>query len=701
MLLKKLHLNLVIFILLISLLGGFVNALNFVPYGNISMRNNSIINGTNALFFGNVTAGNFLGIYNWSVNADNTSEFISFDGSVFSYTQNNLDLLRFFDGMIIETINVSICADSGCTVDDNNVKLIVQANPVGDLTVDFSSGFLTVDTTPPVEVNLTAGSNTSPQMNFVYILESTGLLTVSTVSFPSLTVEFAPIAEVLVPSVARVIEANVYKLHAWTDHSYTTDDNGHLSHINSWIRQQPATWMSGVTATLTRNATPTPDSLLFSSTSGSILQLHTHTFSAISDGTEIHVVNDNSEAYKKITDLNEINTDSDGDSMSNKHYKLVVWGAVGENTEDNEIFLNLPSCSYSKASLAFADNDRCANFNIPSDFVGVGFLIAAYTIRNSGGGNTFTISNTEDLRGLFPSTDAGGANAFVSEFADNAFKVFDESDATKILMFNLDDLITGTTAIWRVYEGGSLNLSSGNLTVNNIDAITINVSSDFEAGGTLFINSTNKLVGIGTSAPGLKLEVKDTSANTVLRIQDSSNTCSFGVDGSGWASISCSSDEKLKRDITIVPKNTLKNIADWIYNYPLKEFTMKSNGERQIGVIAQDIQLLNPSKVSTIKEFNTYTNQIESYLTVQVPATIDLIIALQLLKEEVELIKLETCNKDDSYKWCGSDLYHCEARPILGEYTCEGFSRYYSLSNGKCLNSVDGNKLCKSGWLEV
>lgn len=431
----------------------------------------------NIFGFDNITIqGNLkAGSYNWTVNDDNTSEYISFDGSVLSYTTNNLEVLRFYDGMLLETINVSICADSACTTDDDNVKLIVQANPVGDLTADFSSGFTIVDTTPAIEVNLTAGSNTSPQMNFIYILESTGLLTVSTSGFPN--AEFAPIAEVLVPSVARVVDANVYKLHAWTDHAHA-DNEGHLSHLNSWIRSQPATWQSGVTSTLTRNATPTPDSLLFSSTSGTILQLHEHIFSAISAGQEIHVINDDSEAYKKITDLNEITTDSDGDSLTNKHYKLTLWGAVGENAEDNEIFLNLPSCSYTKAALAFADNDRCANSNIPSDYTGVGFLIVAYTISNSGGGNVLTIANTEILLGLFPSSSPGGSNAFVSEFADNTFTIFDEGDATKELTFNLDDMNTGTGVI-KIYEDNSINLSNGNITVNIITASESRANSNW------------------------------------------------------------------------------------------------------------------------------------------------------------------------------------------------------------------------------
>jgi hypothetical protein len=42
------------------------------------------------------------------------------------------------------------------------------------------------------------------------------------------------------------------------------------------------------------------------------------------------------------------------------------------------------------------------------------------------------------------------------------------------------------------------------------------------------------------------------------------------------------------------------------------------------------------------------------------------------------------------------DVYFCEARLLA--MSCEGVSKYYGLVNGKCLNAVVGNKVCRSGW---
>lgn len=44
--------------------------------------------------------------------------------------------------------------------------------------------------------------------------------------------------------------------------------------------------------------------------------------------------------------------------------------------------------------------------------------------------------------------------------------------------------------------------------------------------------------------------------------------------------------------------------------------------------------------------------------------------------------------------------YYCESRTELGIVDCDGFSKYIS-ENGKCLNAVTGNKICREGWSSV
>ena len=44
-------------------------------------------------------------------------------------------------------------------------------------------------------------------------------------------------------------------------------------------------------------------------------------------------------------------------------------------------------------------------------------------------------------------------------------------------------------------------------------------------------------------------------------------------------------------------------------------------------------------------------------------------------------------------------MYFCEDNNKA--MVCDSLSKYYSLPNGKCINKNIGNKLCKTGWLEI
>lgn len=43
--------------------------------------------------------------------------------------------------------------------------------------------------------------------------------------------------------------------------------------------------------------------------------------------------------------------------------------------------------------------------------------------------------------------------------------------------------------------------------------------------------------------------------------------------------------------------------------------------------------------------------------------------------------------------------YFCKDKQIT--YHCDSLSKYYSLPNGKCINNILANKLCRSGWVEI
>lgn len=270
----------------------------------------------------------------------------------------------------------------------------------GDIRFFFSSGVLTLDSDPtPVTIALTAGDDDDPQINYVYILESTGVLTVSTSSFP--TAEHSRLAQVLCQSAASLQTDGAYKMHAWTDHAESS-----VAHIGFWLRNQPATWISGAALT------PTVGAATFdlAVSAGNLLQMHEHDYPAFdtSSGSEVMVVNDFTTAYKRVGNMVSQITDANNASMSGKYYNLVVWGVVSQDSGDCQLMVNLPTDSYNTSARAVLDADSTTVYDIPSAFTGTGFLIARLVVRHQVGGNTYTIEAQLDLRGKSPSISAGG-----------------------------------------------------------------------------------------------------------------------------------------------------------------------------------------------------------------------------------------------------------------------------------------------------
>ena len=290
------------------------------------------------------------------------------------------------------------------TSNGSTITLSMEKSGTGDVRFWFSSGTTTVDCTPTAAtITLTEGTDTTPQLNYIYILESTGVLTKSISDWPS--AEHAPVATVMCQTAASLATDGAYKVHAWTDHT-SSAYTGHLGHLNYWIRTQPATWREGTLATV--NAGASTFDLAVSS--GTVLQLHNHAFPTFdtATGSEVMVINDSVTPYVRSGDLTGITLDANGASLNNKYFNVVIWGVVSEDSEDCQIMVNLPTGSYTGSASAQTDVSGTAVYTIPVDYAGVGFLIARLTMRLQSGTNYTEELNTS-LRGLFPTTGAGGS----------------------------------------------------------------------------------------------------------------------------------------------------------------------------------------------------------------------------------------------------------------------------------------------------
>jgi hypothetical protein len=310
---------------------------------------------------------------------------------------------QLFNGAVVETIDITITESGG------TVSLELQKSGGGDLSFIFEAVTYILDCTPADTVALTAGTDTAPTLNYVYVTEAAGVLTLTknTTGWP--TTSHAPVATVLVQSAASVATDGAYKVHAWTDHISKATENGHLSHINRKLRALHAAWIDGVTPADLSVSDP---NAYLSTTAGNVFQLHPHAMPAwdMSGGEPLFVVNDPTTAFLRVTSFASVTQDADGTTITtNKFVNVVLWGVVSEKSGDCQFYLNLPHGLYNIEAQAQGDDGATSVYTIPGDFVGTGFLVARYTLKKTATG--WIQSQKESLLGQIPSSSVGGSGA--------------------------------------------------------------------------------------------------------------------------------------------------------------------------------------------------------------------------------------------------------------------------------------------------
>ena len=135
--------------------------------------------------------------------------------------------------------------DALVTSDGSTITMSIEQSGGGDLTMQFSDGDTMLDCTPACTIALTAGSDSSPQPNYIYIPQSTKVLTKSTTTFPTST-EHIKVGYFLVGSEAYVQADGAYINQNWNDHLAGTDSQGHLLHIAERSRRDTAYYFSGI-----------------------------------------------------------------------------------------------------------------------------------------------------------------------------------------------------------------------------------------------------------------------------------------------------------------------------------------------------------------------------------------------------------------------------------------------------------------------
>jgi hypothetical protein len=381
---------------------------------------------------------------------------VNFTGTI-DDTFNN-----FWNGTIRESFDVFTTV-TGSTIELN----LASSNGEPDLTMIFSDGFATLTATPPATVVLTAGTNSVPQMNYVYIPQDTKLLTVSLTGFTE--TEHIAIAKLYIQTAVKTADEGPLILQSLNDHiQNTTSNQGHLSHISKRLRQESAKWNLGVSAT----NDVTSESNLISTTSGSVYQLHKHYFPAfdMSTGSHVHITNDFITPFKEVFNLSGETVDSLGNSMDGSAFSFVLWGSISDEG-NSRLFINLPNGTYNKNApdLAVQDAQSKSNYSIPVEFNGSGFLIARFTyVLNTG--NLWSLYNSEDLRGNVPGSSGGsGGSELPVDVTTGHLLVADGAKWNSVLMAGDASIGADGTVIVNAGSSDSIFLTGK---VNEVGGIT-------------------------------------------------------------------------------------------------------------------------------------------------------------------------------------------------------------------------------------
>jgi hypothetical protein len=366
--------------------------------------------------------------------------------------------LDFFNGTFVETLDADISEAGGV------VTLSLQQEGTGDLTMRFSDGFSILDCTPAATIALTVGSDTSPQANYIYVLQSTKVLTKSTSQWPA--TEHIKVAYYLIPSATFVSSNGPYIQQQWNDHRMGADNMGHMAHTAERERLTGARYFDGIDPNGTTSyLTIVGATVDYKATSGVVFQLHRHASAAVdtSAGDVVLVVNWNGDAFHDITNLYDIVADSGGNTISNnKWFNLVIWGVANKSGTYEPVMINLPSGFYNTQASAEQDISAFDNFDLPREFdleSSTAFLIARLTIQKRA--NTWTFGSAVDLRRGDLLGARGGASSPETEFPDNTFSVFNVLDDTKRFVFDASSISTATTRTLTVPDAsGTIALTS-------------------------------------------------------------------------------------------------------------------------------------------------------------------------------------------------------------------------------------------------
>ncbi len=385
------------------------------------------------------------------------------------------------DGMAEDRQDIFLTTDSG------NVFFEMEKIGGGDVEYIFDESEFDLDCTTGAgaggraQVQLTEGTSTTISRNFIFVSLVGGVATLqASTSLPS--AEFAWVALVGILTDTEVDADGALVIQRFSEtlkHDESTGfDRGALSYQREKLRWLGASYINdgGIAQTLTITVQgASSDNVVLTTALGKVFQLHRQDWPAYDISTDgIWVANASGSGvltnYQKLTDLNEAFETTDGTTISNNNrFNLVIWGSINFSTGDCKLFVNLPTGVYNDNDQAINDVNNTAVTTIPGEFETTGFLIARLPLRfRSVSSGTWTNlmggTSVVDLRGVPPGFNLGsGATVGASAtFSDDDFEVFDGTDSSKRMMFQVSGISDSTTRTFTLPDtSSSLLVSDG------------------------------------------------------------------------------------------------------------------------------------------------------------------------------------------------------------------------------------------------
>jgi hypothetical protein len=290
----------------------------------------------------------------------------------------------------------------------------------------------------------------------------------------------------------------------------------------------------------------------------------TGAFSGSANGTEI-AVNAPSGYTGNLMDLqiggsSKVSVDQYGNINAGTNIKMFTGGATLYWTGSGNTFLTSPAA----ATLHIGNNDAASPV---AQAFGVQNVVAGTS--NTAGAN-FTINGSQGT-----GTGAGGNIIFQTAPAGST------GTAQNALASVMTIAAAGNVGIGTTSPQNKLDVNGG---------VAVGTYAGIAGSSNGIISSGN--VGIGTTAPAYLLHVgSPTTVGVVADFQNSSGYCTFSPSANTILT-TCTSDMRLKKDIV-----DAGDALAWLDTMRVRDFTLKSTGERRTGVIAQEMMQVHPEMV--------------------------------------------------------------------------------------------------------